>query len=156
EYLEQLYQEYQHDPSSVDESWRLFFAGFELAADGGRIDVRKVTPGAEPSPIPRVSDLVHAYREWGHIAAHLNPLEPRASLPPMLDPARFDITAADLDRRIDHASFPSGEGTVRDLIARMQETYCGTIGVEYLHIQDERQRRWLQDRIEPTGNRPDL
>src|SRR5437868_6801561 len=113
DYLEQLYEQYHADPNSVDEQWRLFFAGFELAADGGRIDVRKLTPGAQPSPVPRIHDLVHAYREWGHLGAHLNPLEPPPPLPALLDPARYDITGADFDKRVDHPALPNGSGTVR-------------------------------------------
>jgi 2-oxoglutarate dehydrogenase E1 component len=171
DYVADQYRRWKDDPRSVDESWQLFFAGFELAADGQNgspaalhdaaappVEAPAVeAPAAGVAPEMAAFDLVHSYRELGHLVAHLNPLAPKPVGHPLLEPEEFGFTERDLDRIVDSGSF-QGVGAVplRELIERLQATYCGTLGVEYLHIPDREQRRWLQDRMEPTLNRPDL
>ena len=165
EYVDEQYRRYQQDPTSVDENWALFFAGFELAANGdtARILARTQANGrgadtrGDAAPVIGVFDLVHSYRELGHLAAHLNPLAPKPAGHPLLEPAEFGFGDADLDRVIECGSFQGcATATLRELIERLQATYCQTLGVEYLHIQDREQRIWLQERMEPTSNHPDL
>ena len=165
EYVDEQYRRYQQDPTSVDENWALFFAGFELAANGdtARILARTQANGrgadtrGDAAPVIGVFDLVHSYRELGHLAAHLNPLAPKPAGHPLLEPAEFGFGDADLDRVIECGSFQGcATATLRELIQRLQATYCQTLGVEYLHIQDREQRIWLQERMEPTSNHPDL
>jgi 2-oxoglutarate dehydrogenase E1 component len=158
DYIAEQYRRYQADPASVDERWASFFAGFELAAGGNG-----ASPALEPHGQPAVEaaggvyDLVHSYRELGHLVAHLNPLAPPPEGHPLLEPSEFGFAAADLDRIVDCGSF-RGRTTapLRELIACLKATYCGTLGVEYLHIHDKEQREWLQDRMEPGANRPEL
>src|SRR4029077_10575072 len=85
----------------------------------------------------------------------LDPLsEPRASHP-LLELSEFRLEEADLDRTFDTSLFLGlPRATLRELLAALRETYCRTIGVEYMHIQDTRIRRWLQERMEPRRNRP--
>ncbi len=159
EYAEEQYQRYQANPSSVDERWALFFAGLEPAVvgNGGRPSAAAAERYSLAAPVLGVFDLVHSYRELGHFVAHLNPLGPQPALHPLLEPAVFGFGTADLDRRIECGSFRGcATATLRELITRLQETYCRTLGVEYLHIQDPAQRSWLQERMEPTSNRPCL
>jgi 2-oxoglutarate dehydrogenase E1 component len=162
DYVEEQYRRYKEDPRSVDEQWALFFAGFELGANGhgARPPLAGVaggTPAAAASPVVGVFDLVHSYRELGHLAAHLNPLALKPGPHPLLDPAEFGFSEADMDRRIECGNFRGcATATLRELIARLQATYCRTLGVEYLHMQDREQRQWLQDRMEPTSNDPQL
>jgi 2-oxoglutarate dehydrogenase E1 component len=171
DYVADQYRRWKEDPRSVDESWRLFFAGFELAADGGNgagmladigAEVRppspeRASPGASEGAALAAFDLVHSYRELGHLVAFLNPLAPKPQGHPLLEPSEFGFGDGDLDRPVDSGSF-QGVGSVplRELIARLQATYCGTIGVEYLHIPDREQRLWLRERMEPTLNKPVL
>jgi len=76
---------------------------------------------------------------------------------PLLDPAEFGFTDADMGRVVDCAGFRGPRrAALGELIERLRGTYCGTLGVEYLHIPDKEQRDWLQDRMEPTENRPEL
>ena len=168
EYVDEQYRRYREDPSSVDENWALFFAGFELAANGNGASgvaaangdvVRAVeaAPAPPAEPVIGVFDLVHSYRELGHLVAHLNPLAPKPAGHPLLEPSEFGFGERDMDRVIECGSFQGcATATLRDLIARLQGTYCRTLGVEYLHIQDRDQRLWLQERMEPTSNRPAL
>ncbi len=167
DYVEDQYRRYRVDPSSVDERWALFFAGFEMA-DGhgnganGHEEVavhlaphRTTRPDVEP--VLGVFGLVHAYRELGHLMAHLNPLAPKPAVHPMLEPSEFGFSANDMDRIIECADFKGcTTAALRELIARLQATYCQTFGVEYFHVQDREQRVWLAERMEPTSNRPEL
>ena len=163
DYVEAQYQRYRVDPSSVDERWALFFAGFEMAVDGNGRGPNADAPqlaralGRGAEPVVGVFDLVHSYRELGHLVAHLNPLAEQPAGHPLLEPSEFGFTPADMDRVIECANFRGcATATLRELIARLQATYCRTFGVEYLHVQDREQRRWLTERMEPTSNRPEL
>ncbi len=155
-YIEQQYQRYRQDPTSVPEDWALFFAGFDLAENPAR-----APHSAQPSG--GIFALVHAYREFGHLAASLDPLGDSPQDHPLLDPAKYGLTASDLDRPLDAQPFRgvtgvggAQRGTLRELIAALRETYCGTLGVEYMDIPDPQRREWLAERIEAGHNRPTL
>ena len=100
--------------------------------------------------------MIDAYREFGHYVANLDPLklEPRRVSPEHLEPAAFGLTEADLDRIFYHKLSEGGFTTLRELIAILRETYCRTIGVEFMHIRNVEIRQWLLDRMEPVRNRP--
>jgi 2-oxoglutarate dehydrogenase E1 component len=159
DYVAEQYRRYKADPRSVSEEWALFFAGFELGAGGNGAAVG-ATGAAEPAggpPVIGVFDLVHSYRELGHLVADLNPLAPKPEGHPLLEPSEFGFGDEDLDRVVSCGGFRGCSRTsIRDLIARLQATYCRTIGVEYMHIQDQEQRVWLQERMETSSNHPDL
>ena len=148
-YIEEQYRRYRLDPSSVPEEWALFFAGFDLAEDP-----RRPGPAAGPSG---VYGLVHAYREFGHLIAQLNPLGGDLTEHPLLDLAQFGLGEENLDQPVDPRPFLGmTQGTLRDLIGSLRETYCGTLGVEYVDVPDKERRDWLQERMEPTRNHPTL
>jgi 2-oxoglutarate dehydrogenase E1 component len=147
EALEALYTAWRANPESVDPSWRLFFEGFDLGMS------RPTPEGTSHTEIVR---LIYAYRTLGHHLAHLDPLnEPPASIP-LLELSEFGLTQADLDRLVYTSPFIGLQARLplRDLITALRETYCRKIGVEYMHIQNTRVRRWLQERMEPIRNRP--
>jgi 2-oxoglutarate dehydrogenase E1 component len=147
--IEAAYQRWQHDPNSVDASWRLFFEGFELAA------ARAAVPAADSRAQAGVFGLIFAYRNLGHFLAHLDPLSDPRTGHPLLALSQFGLEEGDLDRTFDVSLFAGLQrATLRELVAALRETYCRTIGVEYLHIQDTAIRRWLQERMEPRRNRP--
>jgi 2-oxoglutarate dehydrogenase E1 component len=162
EYVDALYQQYLRDPSSVDASWALFFAGFEAARGNGTsaaaataLPVARV--GGDEEPHIGVFDLVHSYRELGHLVANLDPLGHNQTSHPLLEPVEFGFTNADLDRVLSCPSLKGcAQAPLRDIVARLKTTYCGTLGVEYMYIPDKQQRTWLQERMEPDLNRPQL
>jgi 2-oxoglutarate dehydrogenase E1 component len=161
DYLEEQYRRYQADPTSVDAEWATFFAGFELGTGGnGAALARRAATAERPAAAERVLgvfDLIHSYRELGHLVAHLNPLGPPPEGHPLLEPSEFGFGDADLDRVVECPSFRGcTQATLRELVERLRATYCGTLGVEYLHIHDKEQRDWLQERMEPNANRPEL
>ena len=98
----------------------------------------------------RVLMLIRAYRMRGHLHANLDPLglEPRKD-PEELDPRSYGFADADLDRPIflDHV-LGLEFGTLRQILAILQRTYCQTLGVEFMHISDPAQKAWIQERIE--------
>ena len=156
DYIEDLFRQYQRDPGAVGADWAHFFAGFELGADG-RGAVTPPTTARQAERVVGVYDLIHTYRELGHLIADLNPLGGNLTEHPLLDLSNFGFAATDLDRVIQCPSFRGCEqATLRELIAQLRDTYCGTFAVEYMYISDKAQRDWLQERMEPTRNRPAL
>jgi 2-oxoglutarate dehydrogenase E1 component len=150
--IEAAYERWRQDPASVDESWRLFFEGFDLGA--ARAAGTGMDSTGKQTGIIR---LIDAYRALGHFLARLDPLsEPKASYP-QLELREFGLDPGDLGRTFDTAHFLGlPRATLRELIAALRETYCRTIGVEYLHIQDLRIRHWLEERMEPRRNQPNF
>jgi 2-oxoglutarate dehydrogenase E1 component len=146
--IEAAYRQWRQDPASVDVSWRWFFEGFEL----GSVQA----PAGSDSRQSSVVRLIYAYRDLGHFVAHLDPLNEARGSHALLELSEFGLSDADLDRSFDTAPFVGlpARATLRQLLTALRETYCRTIGVEYMHIQDTRIRRWLQERMEPRRNRP--
>ena len=105
----------------------------------------------------RVLQMINAYRVRGHLLADLDPLEYAVHRHPELDPAFYGLTIWDLDREFVCGGL-CGRMTakLRDILDTLRETYCGKLGPEYMHIQETVQKKWLQDRMEPTRNQQTL
>jgi 2-oxoglutarate dehydrogenase E1 component len=147
--IDDQYQRWRQDPATVDERWQAFFEGFELAR-------QRPAPAAGEAQTGVVR-LIYAYRDLGHFQAHLDPLSPPPGPYPLLQLSNFGLSDADMNTTFDGSAFHGlGQVTLRDLLAALNETYCRTIGVEYMHIQDTNVRRWLRERIEPRRMRPEL
>ena len=172
-FIEELYEQYKSNPSSVDVSWREVFSQF--SGEGKKIawvkPKNKIIGQPDPDALPakaanknepktavdsasadsiRALQLIRAYRERGHILANLDPLNLTPQNPGAdLDPATYGFTDADYDRPI----FLNGQlglekATLREILAVLQYTYSSNIGFEYSHIQDPEQRAFLRDTIE--------
>ncbi|GAA0152658.1 dehydrogenase [Lithospermum erythrorhizon] len=154
-YLEELQRAWEQDPNSVDESWDNFFRNFVGQAAS--------SPGISGQTIQesmRLLLLVRAYQVNGHMKANLDPLgQEERTVPNELDPSLYGFTEADLDREFflgtwRMAGFLSENRpvqTLRSILTRLEQAYCGHIGFEYMHISDRDQCNWLRDRIEtPT------
>ncbi len=149
--IDAQYQRWRQDPNSVDDSWRLFFEGFELGQD------RKPKSVDDSRQQIGVVRLIDAYRSLGHVFAHLDPLSDPPAGSVAEDLADFDLSPADLEQTFDTSHFLGFQyGTLKQLIAALNDTYCRSIGIEYLHIQDSQVRHWLEQRMEPTRNRADI
>ena len=153
--IEDYYNRWLKDPDSVDGSWRNFFEGYELGRGPNVTAGHGVDPDAAEAQAA-VTRLIGAYREFGHYVADLDPLkvEPKRASPEHLELAAFGLTDADLDRVFYHKLSPGGFSTLRELITILRETYCRTVGVEFMHIRDVAIREWLLERMEPVRNRP--
>src|SRR5512139_187411 len=149
DFIDEQYQRWKTDPDSVSSDWHFFFTGFELASTREREAV-VVCDEEQVRRQSRVESLVHRYRDLGHLLACLDPLVACPTDHPLLNVKALNLTEDDLDREFYTDLFPeSGRGTLREIIRSLRETYCRSIGVEYMHLQDPNERRWLQERMEP-------
>lgn len=156
-YLEELQRAWEVDPQSVDESWDNFFRNF--------VGQASTSPGISGQTIQesmRLLLLVRAYQVNGHMKAKLDPLglEER-EIPLDLDPGLYGFTEADLDREFflgvwRMSGFLSENRpvqTLRSILNRLEQAYCGTIGYEYMHIPDRDKCNWLREKIETVTPR---
>ncbi len=166
-WLDDLYQQYLKDPASVETGWARFFEGFEFAKSIDADAPGAVTSSAvEKRPQPpagndrfekefRVIDLINAYRQRGHLFTNTNPVRDRRKYQPTLDIENFGLAEADLDTLFSAGNEVGiGPSKLRDIIALLQQTYCRSIGVEFMYIRFPEKRRWLLDRMEGTRNEP--
>ncbi|MDP6977650.1 MAG: 2-oxoglutarate dehydrogenase E1 component [Myxococcota bacterium] len=103
----------------------------------------------------RVLRLIHSYRARGHRIARSDPLSVQKKYFPELDPAHYGFSNHDLDEHFTAGDLPGGSvQTLRDILTRLGNTYCGSIGVEYTHVQDPGRKLWLQQQMERDENRP--
>ena len=98
--------------------------------------------------------LIRNYRVRGHLIAKIDPLGIPRPMQPELEPEHWGLSEADLDRRFSTYSLAgSDDQTLRDIMERLRNTYCGAISVQFMHIDDLDVREWLQKRMEETQNR---
>jgi 2-oxoglutarate dehydrogenase E1 component len=158
EAIEALYQRYKADPWSVDESFRFFFEGFDLAISHFPTKPinRKETLGNSPKELD-VMRLITAYRRRGHLFTKTNPVRSRRSYSPTLAIENFNLTEEDLDSRFEAAKeIGLDKATLREIIEHLEETYCKSIGVEYRYMTKPEIVRWLQEKMEFSRNQESL
>ena len=164
-YIEAYYEDWLEDEHSVPSQWATVFSALRNGGgpETGHLDVQEKfrqlgrlnqlpVAGTELSEYKEASvvKLITAYRIRGHEAANLNPLgEPHHDPVADLDPAFHGLDTTDLDREFDTAAlFAPDRMKLRDIIELCDRVYCGSIGVESVHISDTAKRRWLQERLE--------
>jgi 2-oxoglutarate dehydrogenase E1 component len=177
-FIEDLYGRYLRDPSSVSADWRRYFKRL----GNGSTTPPRTGPSFRPSSVfnppgseqhdgaaasvrelemallqDRVDQLIRAYRVRGHMVANIDPLGmPRPHLPE-LDPEHYGFTEADMDRPFSTDTIRGPDVlTLRTILERLRKTYCRSIGVQFMHMDDLSVRQWLQDRMEGTENRLSL
>ncbi len=180
-FVEQLYADYLRDPSSVAPAWRGYFASVSdgiPAGDGVRLrpsfrprsifnsppftGQRPMLPDTAQRPMlpdtavsqDRVDQLVRAYRVRGHLMAAVDPLHRVVPYHPELKPQYYGFTKADLRRPFSSRTIKGAPvRPLRDIILLLRNTYCRSIGVQFMHMDDLEVRNWLQERMEGTQNR---
>ncbi len=162
-FIDQLYETYRRDPAAVDPSWRKLFEYTPTRGGNGAvaavpIALEGLVTTQEPAFLAKVWALVNAYRARGHFEAQLDPLGLLQATPhPEIDPRAYGLTEADMDRVVPGGYFNGPDSlTLRELIRRARATYCGSIGVEFMHITSPTRKAWLHQRMEKTLNKPDL
>lgn len=181
-YVENLFEKYLLDPNSVPESWRDYFDKLPkvdgVVADIPHSTVRehfeliskaKLRPVASDSTYSgaateyerkqvAVVRMISAYRQRGHQKANLDPLglEKREHVRD-LDLGFYNLSEADFDTLFQTGQFFFGkdEATLREIYKALNETYCGTIGVEFMHIVPTEERNWIQQRMDSVRSAPD-
>jgi 2-oxoglutarate dehydrogenase E1 component len=150
--IDYLYKQYQQDPESVDAGWKKFFEGFEFAQtnyeDGGEIpeNFKKEF---------KVINLINGYRQRGHLFTKTNPVRERRQYSPDLSIENFGLEEKDLDE-IFQAGEQIGLGaiTLKTIISHLEESYCQSIGSEFLYIRDPQRIEWLRTKIETKNPNP--
>jgi 2-oxoglutarate dehydrogenase E1 component len=155
QWIEEQYLLWRDDPDRVAPEWRAFFAGFELAAAVPSGPVREELPDRSYYlKQSGVQSLIYRYRDIGHLMACTDPLSPCAISHPLLELPAFGLEPSDLDHTFHTRRFMKESCSLREILETLQETYCRSIGVEFMHIQEPAERQWLMDRMEPVRNRP--
>jgi 2-oxoglutarate dehydrogenase E1 component len=151
--IDDKYRQWLTQPGSLDPQWEAFFEGFELASGtqaNGSLPKAQDGELEESVLQARFTGIIYAYRSIGHTEADINPLLKEPPQNPRLTLERLGFSDNTLDALGWTGNFLAGKRmTVRELIERLRKIYCGTTGIEYLHIQETPERRWLQARIEP-------
>ncbi|MGM0625874.1 MAG: 2-oxoglutarate dehydrogenase E1 component [Bacteroidota bacterium] len=150
--IENMYQAYR-DGESVEDSWRHFFEGFELAQK----NYAAKASGEIVDKEFKVVNLINGYRKRGHLFTKTNPVRSRRKYFPTLDIENYGLNDADLDKEYDAGKFIGlGRSTLRDIIAALERTYCSSIGAEYMFIRQPEVTKWLKDKMESVQNQPDF
>ena len=146
EFIENLYNDFKKDPTSVDEEFKKFFEGFEFASTNFK---EKAGAGGASIDELKVLNLIIAYRNRGHLVANTNPLKPRKDRHANLDLAYFGLSDKDLGR-----TFFAGEevgigaATLSVIIDTLQKRYCKTLGFEFNYIREPEEWKWFRGKIE--------
>lgn len=156
-YIETLYKNYQSDPASVEDGWRLFFEGFEFGSNGHAVSDESGSEGKD-TIIKEfgVLSIIHGFRSRGHLLATTNPIKQRKDRKPHLDLNDFGLDESDLGK-----VFRAGDeigmtnATLAQILDRLRIVYCGNLGVEFAHIENREKRMWMRDRIEGRDLSPD-
>src|SRR5215218_2478377 len=145
-YIAETYEAYRRDPSSVDESWRQFFRTAESLAG--------ITTGGGTSSDPALlrktagaAALIDAIRQYGHLAVNLDPLGSKPPGAAELTPEFHGITEQEL-ADVPASALGYQSGTAADVVRVLREVYCGKIGLEYVHLQEEDERLWFRRTME--------
>lgn len=181
-YVEELYEAYLDNPGSVPDNWRSYFDALQNvpAVDGSenrdvahapviesfaqraKANSFQVKTSSTELSVARkqvhVQSLIAAYRSLGARWADLDPLK-RQERPriPELEPAFYDLTESDMDITFSATNtyFTKAEQqTLREIVQALRETYCGTIGAEFMHVTEPAEKRWWQERLESIRSKP--
>mgnify|MGYP000229968077 FL=1 len=154
EFIEDQYGRWRNDPQSVTTDWQHFFKGFEIARSRGEMagetwDEDRMLKQA------RVEALKYRYRDMGHLLACMDPLEACPIDHPLLALEAFGLNPGDLETSFFTRRFSDRQmAPLKEILQALKETYCRAVGVEYMHLQDPEERRWLQEQMEPVRNQP--
>ncbi|CAG0964771.1 partial 2-oxoglutarate dehydrogenase E1 component, partial [Geobacteraceae bacterium] len=151
EFIESLYLRWRDDPAAVSPQWHAFFSGYELGRGMPGGEALSPELAAKQSA---VDSLIYRYRDLGHLLACTDPLSPCKLEHPLLALDHYDLDERDLDRTFHPRRYVKKEATLREILDTLRETYCRSVGVEFMHIQDPSVRSWLMERMEPVRNRP--
>lgn len=156
DYIDEQYRRWKTAPESVSRDWQSFFKGFDIAFDRPS-DSAGVGGVDQMLKQSRVEALKHRYRDLGHLLACMDPLAACPTEHPLLSLESFGLSYDDLEQEFFILqSDGEGKAPLKEILKNLRETYCRSIGVEYMHLQDPEERRWLQERMEPIQNRASL
>lgn len=176
DYIDDLYAQYIRDPESVSPDWRKYFEEFSLVQGGSNSATGELAGGSTDNGAPgpqaksirdealwlaemqdRVDNLVREYRVRGHLMARLDPLKRARTETTELEPELYGLKEEDLQKPFscEHLQYVNGR-TLGDILDKLRNTYCRSIGAQFMHIDNRTIRDWLQRRMENCQNRLEL
>ncbi len=140
-YIDDLYSKYKSNPSSIDNSWQKFFEGFDYSITNSLGSV-KFTESS-------VSQLIEAFRRYGHLKSLTNPVRTRRDHKVSFSIEEFGLSVSDLDQKFS-AGIDIGieNGTLKDIIKKLNKIYLGSIGFEYVNIRNIEEVNWIKNWVE--------
>lgn len=154
-YIDSLYQSYKEDPESVDFGWQKFFEGFDFGRESEPVSASE-TPQNLLKEI-NVMNMIYGYRQRGHLFTNTNPVRERRKYFPGKELETFGLSESDLDT-VFNAGVEVGLGPakLRDIHALLEQTYCQSIGAEFVYIRNPEKLSWFKKRMESERNTPNL
>jgi 2-oxoglutarate dehydrogenase E1 component len=152
EAIDDLYNTYLENPGALEKSWQHFFAGFELART--RFPVKPVKPVSEDIQKEfALLNLIHGYRQRGHLFTKTNPVRARRKYVPTLDVENFGLSHKDLGTVFQAGSHIGiGPAKLKDIVEHLEATYCRSVGVEYVYMRKPEVVEWLKEKMESCRN----
>ncbi|MFV0593216.1 MAG: 2-oxoglutarate dehydrogenase E1 component [Draconibacterium sp.] len=152
EAVEDLYKSYLENPESIDKSWQHFFAGFELA----RKNYTEKPATVHMENIDKefaILNLIHGYRQRGHLFTKTNPVRARRKYAPTLAIENFGLDQKDMETVFQAGNeIGMGAAKLKDIVAHLENTYCRSVGVEYMYMRNPEVVQWLRERMESSQN----
>ncbi|WP_321369578.1 thiamine pyrophosphate-dependent enzyme [uncultured Desulfuromusa sp.] len=149
EWIESQYQIFKDNPTQLSDEWRSFFQGFELGIDN------QVSPALDHKPAA-VQTMIHRYRDIGHLYACVDPLTPCSLDHPQLQISEFGLEEKDLQRTFATKNFILPEAPLKEIIDVLEQTYCHSLGLEFMHLPILEERKWLQQKAEESRLRTNI
>ncbi len=154
--VDELYASYLENPESVDTSWKNFFAGYEFALKNYS-DSQSAQHDDKIDKEFAILNLIHGYRQRGHLFTKTNPVRSRRKYLPTLDIENFGLQKSDLDTVFQAGNnIGIGPATLRSIIDHLEATYCQSIGVEYVFMRHPELIDWLKVKMESVRNSEQL
>jgi len=153
--IESMYVQFQKDPAAVDKTWQDFFKGFEFAQTDYSSSNRTIPENV--SKEFKVISLINGYRQRGHLFTQTNPVRERRHYQPTLDLVNFGLSDKDLETVFQAGNeIGIGAAKLKTIVAHLEQTYCQSIGAEYLFMREPEVLKWLQERMEKSRNTPNF
>jgi len=155
--IEDLYKSYLQNPQEIDESWRNFFEGFELARKAYDSKSMELVNKSHLQKEFNILNLINGYRQRGHLFTRTNPVRRRRQYSPTLEYRNFGLEEGDLNIVFEAGKeIGIGPATLNTIIAHLEQTYCESVGVEYLYMRNPELIDWLKIRMERSQNTEEL
>jgi 2-oxoglutarate dehydrogenase E1 component len=152
--IEELYEKFRQDPASLEETWRKFFEGFEFCQTNFK--ATKQDSFVVPNEF-KVINLINGYRQRGHLFTKTNPVRTRRKYFPTLEIGNYGLEVSDLKKSFQAGKeIGIGNAKLEEIISHLNQTYCQSIGAEFMYIRNPGIVDWLKSRMERGQNRPEF
>ncbi len=173
--IEDLYQQYKKYPDSLEPSWKAFFQGFDFASENYADEIADSNGVASPVQYAenaidkkqiseeirkefKVLNLIEAYRMRGHLFTKTNPVRERRHYEPTLAIENFGLSSEDLQKTFSSATETGmpAPATLQKIIDHLENIYCDSVGVEYMHINNVEEKKWIREWLQHNENHASL